>query len=158
MKKLLFVSLTVLSIATIIIVMLNINFNFERIIDNAGRIVIKRISVGAPGVNLNCEIYTNSSKSASIKEIYWGDCYPGQTKTYEIYVVNSGNVPMFLSMSTGNWNPQNAQQYISLSWSYDGNIIEPNDGVPITLSLNIDSKVTGIDNFSFDIIITLIQG
>lgn len=53
-----------------------------------------------------------------------------------------------------NWNPKAASRYITLSWDYGGQSISPNNVVPVVLTLSVSKDISGITNFSFDIIIT----
>jgi hypothetical protein len=78
---------------------------------------------------------------------------PGASKGIIVYVNNTGNIDLRLSLSTEGWNPQNATTYINLAWNYSGALIRPKEAIPIALTLTISSSTKGIANFSFDILI-----
>lgn len=101
-------------------------------IRNVGRIRV---------LNLECD--TNS--------IDWGDMTPGLYANYTINVKVSE--PSTLQLSTENWQPEAAADYLTLNWDYvNGTVIEANVWTPITLTLHAleDAKATF---FSFDIVL-----
>jgi hypothetical protein len=110
-----------------------------------GRGAVKAVGVGVFW-DVNC---TNV-----VTEIDWGLVEPGSHVNATIYLKNEGNAPITLSLDTENWNPSNASDYITLSWSYAGQTMNPGTVININLILMVSSNITGITNFSFDIIIT----
>jgi len=99
-------------------------------------------------------VYSDSSCTSKVSSIDWGTAEPGAVKTVPVYIRNEGNAAITLSMSTINWDPSEASNYISLSWNYNGQSIDPNGVIPVTLTLSISPSITGISSFTFDIIIT----
>lgn len=93
------------------------------------------------------------AKGNPITHINWGTLFPNSTSTYQVFACNNGTVPITLNMITENWNPPSAQQYLTLSWNYSGIVINPNQTLPITFSLYVSENVSGISDFSFDIVI-----
>jgi hypothetical protein len=83
-----------------------------------------------------------------------GNLTPGETYTTILFCKNTQNTPVTLNLTTNNWNPPNANQYIETSWNYTANtIIQPAEIIPIQFQLTISINITGINNFSFDYII-----
>lgn len=107
-------------------------------------------AVKAIGVSL----YNNTECTIPLSSINWGFMEPGETKNYTMYARNEGDYNIYLTLGTNSWSPTEASNYLVLSWDYDNSTIIPNDVEEITLSLYCDPSVTGIDTFSFDIIIT----
>jgi hypothetical protein len=97
------------------------------------------------------EIYQDSGCTTSLSSVSWGTLVPGESQQYPIYVRNEGNTPITLSLDTSDWTPWSASQYLSLSWNYNNQEIGEDQMVPILLTLNVDSDISGIDNFSFEI-------
>lgn len=89
-----------------------------------------------------------------VTEIDWGLVEPGYQVNATIYLRNEGNAPITLSLHTENWNPSNASNYITLGWDYTNQTVDPGTVNNVNLILVVSSNVTGITNFSFDIIIT----
>jgi hypothetical protein len=102
---------------------------------------------------LGVGVYWDSGCSQTVSSIDWGLAEPGAVKNVTVYIRNEGNAPITLSLQTANWNPPSAADYISLSWNYGGQIIDPNQVVAVTLSLSVSSNIQGITTFSFDIVI-----
>jgi hypothetical protein len=105
---------------------------------------------------LGVGVYWDSGCSQTVSSIDWGLAEPGAVKNVTVYMRNEDNAPITLSLQTANWNPPNAADYISLSWNYNGEMIDLNQVIGVTLSLSISSSITGITSFSFDIIISAV--
>jgi len=56
-------------------------------------------------------------------------------------------------MYASNWSPSNASDYLTLSWDYGGQSINPDDVAQVTFTLSVDASIEGITSFSFDITI-----
>lgn len=104
--------------------------------------------------SVNLAVYWDNTCTNSVTAIDWGTISPGGSKSVQVYVKNSGNIPITLSLSTESWNPSNAGNYITLTWDYiSGTKIQPGSVQKITLTLVVSSNVQGITNFSFNIVI-----
>ncbi len=114
----------------------------NRTVSNAG-------SVRAIGV----EVYWDQACTNSVSSINWGIVDPGASKNSTVYVRNTGNTPITLTMTTSNWNPSNASTYIALTSNYAGQSIGENGVVQVTFTLSVSPSITGITSFSFDITI-----
>lgn len=88
-----------------------------------------------------------------ITKIDWGILNPASITTRNIYAVNNGTAPITLILTTENWNPPQAENYITLSWNYPGTPITAGQSYPIILTLTVSEDITGISNFSFDIVV-----
>jgi hypothetical protein len=115
----------------------------NRTISNSG--VVKGIGVG---------VYWDSACTNPTSSIAWGVLDPGSDKTVSVYVKNQGNSATTLSKTTQNWNPSTASSSMTLDWNYAGQTLSMNQVLQIKLTLTISPTVSGITNFSFDILIT----
>lgn len=100
------------------------------------------------------EAYWDPNGTAPVEEIDWGSCTPASIYNKTIYLKNSGTALCGLNLTTANWNPLNASNYIGLSWNYTGQTLQPNEIIPVELTLTISENITNITSFSFDIVIT----
>jgi len=107
-----------------------------------------------PPPTVKIGVYTSSDCAVSVTEIDWGTLMPGDAATQPIYIRNEGDVPVLLTLSTETWNPAEAEQYMALSWNYDGSQIAVGGGVSVEFQLTVFSNCTGITSFSFDMVIT----
>jgi len=99
-------------------------------------------------------IYAGEGLTVSRSSINWGEMTPGENRTESLIVTNNQNAAADLYLSTTNWIPANATEYMALSWNYSGVPIPPHEGQAVDLTLTISEDAQGIDAFSFDIIIT----
>lgn len=113
-----------------------------------------RIPSGAAIKTIGVEVYWDSELTNPAQYINWGILDPGDTRNVTLYMVNQGNVPITLSLSTENWQPTNAIAFVTLTWNYDGSTLAVDEVRPVILSLQINPSITGITSFNFDIIIT----
>jgi len=104
-------------------------------------------------VSVNVEVYWDAAATQKCTSIDWGMCYPGENKTKTVYVKNTSNVPMNLTLATENWNPVAASDFISLYWTYDNHTLAVNEVYQTTLTLAISPAITGITTFNFNIVI-----
>jgi hypothetical protein len=115
-------------------------------IGSSGRIVVIGVKVTAVG------------SSADLTSIEWGDLIAGSTATKQICVINNGTIPTTLSMSVGDWVPLIAQQYISITWNYaSGTALQPGASQTVTMTINVNQYVTGVNTFTNTIYIIATQ-
>jgi hypothetical protein len=107
-----------------------------------------------PEPEIEIDVYSNSACTQVISNVVWGDIEIGNSVSQTIYVKNSGDDGVILSLSTENWSPVDGTSYLQLSWDYDGNTISSGEVKGIILTLSVASSVSGFDTFSFDIVIT----
>ena len=107
-----------------------------------------------PEPSIEIDVYSDSACTQVISNVVWGDVEVGNSASQTIYVKNSGDDGVTLSMSTENWSTVDATNYLQLSWDYDGSTIASGEVRGIILTLSVASSVSGVDTFSFDIVIT----
>jgi len=98
-------------------------------------------------------VYTDIQCSSPLTSIAWGTLEPGENQTVICYIRNEGDLPSTLSMYTSNWNPSSAENYLTLSWNYNGGYINPDNSVQVTFTLSVDESIEGVTSFAFDITI-----
>ena len=118
-------------------------FLAQRVIANVA--TIKTVGVG---------VYKDVDFTVSVTQIDWGVLEPGATKNFTAYLRNESNVPIFLNMTSQNWNPPAAESFISVSWDQEGKRLEPDQVVSLTFTLSVSAEVSGVTSFSFEIVIT----
>ena len=114
----------------------------QRTVNSSGS--IKAINVG---------VYTNLACTQNVSSVDWGTPEPGQVITRTVYVKNTGNANMTLYLSVNNWTPANASDYLSVTWDEEATGLAPDEVVEAILSLTVDNAITGIDNFSVQIVV-----
>jgi hypothetical protein len=99
-------------------------------------------------------IYWNQACTNRTLSFDWGLISPGSNSTVMVYIRNEGDSAVSLWMATSNWTPHVASGYMTLSWTYSGRILSADEVIPMELILNVSPTVSGITDFSFDIVIT----
>ena len=103
---------------------------------------------------VNVGVYTNSACTNNCTSIDWGTLSPGGSTTKTIYVKNTGTIPVTLSMTTANWSPSNANNFLTITWNRGNYVLAPGSSVSTVLTLTASPSAGSITNFSFDIVIT----
>jgi len=107
--------------------------------------------------SMNIKIYSDSECNDPCSNIDWGILTPGNSTTYTIYLKNSGNKPIILSLISDNWIPINANNYLSLIWDKENSKLDPGQTTLALLTLTSELNMNSITNFDFNIIINGIE-
>ncbi|MCW4048021.1 MAG: hypothetical protein NWE99_10775 [Candidatus Bathyarchaeota archaeon] len=99
-------------------------------------------------------VYWDSACTNKTSSINWGALDPGAQKSVTVYIRNEGSSAVTLTQSTSNWSPSTASNYLTLTWNYNGQVINPGASVQVRLTLTASASVTGVTAFSFNIVIT----
>lgn len=102
----------------------------------------------------NLAIFSDSQCTQSLNTIDWGSITPGTQVTKTIYVKNTGNVPLTLTMSPSSWNPSAASNYMSLTWDKQSSTLAVGQSTSAVLTLTVASTISGITTFAVNIVIT----
>jgi len=98
-------------------------------------------------------IYSDVQCNSPLTSMAWGTLEPGGSQAVVCYIKNEGDAATTLSMYDSNWYPSNAEDYLSLSWNYNGQPINKDNSVQVTFTLSVSASIAGITSFSFDITI-----
>lgn len=103
-------------------------------------------------------IYWDSNCSNKVSSIDWGTLTPASAKNIVVYIRNEIEEPAYFILSTKDWNPPEAFQYLSLAWNYSGHGVSPKETLQTTLTLSASpsnrSAREGISSFSLHVTIT----
>ena len=102
---------------------------------------------------LGVGVYSDWNCTEELLSINWGMIEPGMSTNVSFYVRNEGNAPITLFLNSTNWNPPRIENYLSLTWNYTGEVLQPQQILPVNLTLTVAQHITGITSFNFDIII-----
>ena len=105
----------------------------------------------------NVGIYWDGGCTNATSIVQWGALSPGTSSSIVLYVRNEGNVALKLALTTSNWNPIAAANSMTLAWNRQGYTLNAGSTVQATLTLSVFSNITGVANFSFDIIISGVE-
>jgi len=93
-------------------------------------------------------IYWNMDCSVEVVDIYWGTLEPGSSIPKTLYFRHEGTVDFTMSFNTTNWEPVNADQFIYITWNYDGTFLIPDEVREVIFTITANTTISGITNFS----------
>jgi hypothetical protein len=99
-------------------------------------------------------IYWDQSCTNRTHTINWGTMEPNATKSFTVYIKNTGTIPERLNMRTSHWNPTTSQKYVTLTWDRENSILNRASNITATFTLRMSSDVANLAMFSFVITIT----
>lgn len=103
---------------------------------------------------VNIGVYWDSGCTNATSTIGWGMLSPGESKNVTVYLRNEGNVALRSNMTVQNWVPTGSSSYIGLVWNRENQTVAVGSVVAGVLTLSVSPSITGITDFSFDIVIT----
>ena len=102
---------------------------------------------------IDVEVYWDSGCTDTVTAVNWAILEPDASLTKTVYVKNTGNAPLTLSMTNSGWIPPEAEDHITISWDKEGATVEPGAVVGAFLTLSVSSAIYGITDFSSNITI-----
>jgi len=109
------------------------------------------------------EIYGGDIKTGSSGKAYvdWGELTLGASKNVSFYVQSTSNFDVELGLNVTNWTPAGIEDYITISWDYEGTVLSP-DQEPLLATINLDVSsseefidyllANNVTSFGFDMI------
>jgi len=104
------------------------------------------------GVGLG--VYWDLQCTNATSSLDFGQLEPGSSKNFTLYLKNEGNSALTLNITSENWNPASAADYITLTWNREGQQVSPDEVIGFVITLSVSENITGISSFSLDIIIS----
>ena len=97
-------------------------------------------------------VYWDDQATSRVDTLDWGFIAAGSQKSFTVYVKNEGALPLTLSISASNWDPQTASNFLALDWNYNGQTVTGGKTLPVVITLAVSDSVNGVDTFNFDVI------
>lgn len=108
----------------------------------------------SPSPTAKIAIYADATCTTALSSISWGQVTPGATVDQTLYIRNEGQSAVSLYKSVTNWTPTTLSNYLTLSWNYADQTINPNDVLEVTLFLSVAANTPATSSFGFDTVIT----
>ena len=140
----------------IVVVLVTLLFNFliaswvnNNTNDENEKINDRTISTTGTIYVRDLELYGGDIKSDSGQEyIDWGELNLGASKNASFYVRSNSNVDVELELNVTNWMPAGIEDYIDISWDYNGTLLSSDpEQAPllVTINLSVPSSEEFID-------------
>ena len=114
--------------------------------------------LGAPKqarvTGINVGVFSDSKCRVNCTAIDWGNISPGDVVTKTVYVKNTGEGRVSLSLSASNWSPSEAESVLKLTWNLGKRSLGVGKVVPAILTLTVASELGSLASFKFTISIT----
>jgi hypothetical protein len=124
-------------------------------VSTAGLLSISQsISSSGTVTAINVGVYSDSYCTQTLTSIDWGTISPGNSVTKTIYVKNTGNAQITLSMTKTSWNPAGADGPVTVTWNKESTTLSAGASTAATLTLSVSSGISGITTFSVNIVVT----
>jgi hypothetical protein len=114
---------------------------------------LKTPSPPPPEPEVEIDVYNDRECTEKLTDIKWGEIGTGKLVKRVIYIKNTGDSEVTLSLVTDNWDPNEVLKHMTLLWDYDGENLSSGAIMKITLTLKVDASISILGNFNFDIII-----
>ena len=85
-------------------------------------------------------VYWTPNYDNKTTTIDWGFIRPGSSENVVLYIQSLSNHPVFLNLSTSTIEPSSISEYLTLSWNYDGTLLDPAQTITVTLSLSLSDE------------------
>jgi hypothetical protein len=105
-------------------------------------------------VAVDVGVFSDAACTANLTSIDWGNVYPGELVSRVIYVKNTGNTPVTLTLATSGWSPPVAEGQLTVSWNREGASLNPSESIAAALTLSVSSSVHDVSVFSVNVVIT----
>lgn len=102
---------------------------------------------------INVGVYYDVLCTQVMNSVDWGTLKPGEEVYQTVYIMNPGSSPLNVSMTTSNWSPAEAANYITFAWDSEGASIDSDQVLQVLLTLSVSDTITGLTDFSFNIVI-----
>ena len=116
--------------------------------------VSQSVSSSGTVTTINVGVYSDSACTLPLTSINWGSISPGSSVTSTVYVKNTGNSQITLSMTKNSWTPTSADGPITLTWNRESTTLGVGLYTTAVLTLSVSSGISGISTFSVNIVIT----
>lgn len=103
--------------------------------------------------DITFEIYWDVTGTREVTMVEWGALMPGDVATVEFWVKNEGNTLLYCDTGTEEWVPSGSEQYFDLTWNFGDTPVGSLRSRKVIMELHVHEDITGIDEFTFNIII-----
>ena len=119
-------------------------------------VLVSSQTVSNSGViaSVNLGVYTDYACTQSLNSISWGALAPSDSVSRTVYVKNTGNMPLTLSVSVTNWSPSSANGPVGLTWDRQNTVLNANQVLSAVFTLTVSSNTNGVTTFSFNIVVS----
>jgi hypothetical protein len=94
---------------------------------------------------IEVEVYWDQGAQNKADMIDWGEIQTGKSLDTTFYLKSVSNFDVTVDLVLTDWSPPEISEYISITWDYDGSILEPQELIEVTLNISAPSTNEFID-------------
>ena len=111
--------------------------DYNRTISTRGGILVQGLEIYGGDIK-----YDSTSKSVYVD---WGELSLGTYKNASFNIKSNSNVNVTLALNVTNWEPPGIDEFINISWDYNGTSISPAQELYVTVTLEVAADGDFID-------------
>ena len=127
------------------------NEDYDRTVPTTGTIKVQGLEIYGGDIKYN--------PAAKALYVDWGELTLGVYKNSSFYVKSNSTVDVELALNVTDWEPPGIEDYLSISWDYNGTLLSPTQEIFVTVTMEVASSSEFIDflieneviDFGFDI-------
>jgi len=98
--------------------------------------------------------YSDPAATLEVSAVDWGLIPPGGVSQVLLYLKSTSTTPANWTLTTENWDPSAAQNFMVLTWDYDGGTLQPGEIRAVRFTLQVSVNISAIVDFALDIVVT----
>ena len=94
---------------------------------------------------IEVEVYWDQEAQNKADMINWGEIQTGKSVDTTFYLKSVSNFDVTVDLVLTDWSPPEISDYVSITWDYDGSILEPQELIEVTLNISAPSTNEFVD-------------
>jgi len=100
-------------------------------------------------LSINVDLFWNEEMTLPVTNMAWFHIEVGATKYMEFIVANTGTTNLTLSLTTHDWLPEIAEDFIQVSWDQENMVLLKGEWVRAKVTISVSSSIVDVDEFSY---------
>jgi hypothetical protein len=119
-------------------------------------LLVYSVSISGFGTirTINVNVYGDENCTKQLTSVDWGAISPGGTSAVTFWIKSTSTGPINLTLTTSNWTPSTAQNFMTCTWTYSGINLAPGAVAVTDVTLRVAQNISNVTNFSFTMIVT----
>jgi hypothetical protein len=114
-----------------------LNGEYDRTVPTTGTITVQGLELYGGDIK-----YDSASGAVYVD---WGELTLGASKNVAFYVKSTSNVDVELGLNVTDWAPAGIEEYLTISWDYNGTLLSPTQEILVAVNLEVASNGDFID-------------
>jgi len=89
---------------------------------------------------IEVEVYWDPNGENKRETLSWDEIETGKSVNTTLYIKSVSNFIVTLNLNITDWYPEEISDYLTISWDYNGTQLNPNEIIPVTMTLTASSS------------------